>query len=175
MNQGMFNVKEFGAQGDGAADDTTALQAAIHAARDAGGGGVWFPAGRYLSSTLKLYPYVGLFAAPTWSYHENGGTQLILNDPHATCLIDITAAYGGRVSGLGLSGEKLGAGICGIYSDGSQHNQEETYFIEQCRLAHFTGDAVRLDGTFGFTLRDSLMFFNDGDRLQLLTLGRLGT
>lgn len=166
MTTGMLDVTAFGAQGDGAHDNTTAIQCAIDAARDAGGGGVWFPAGRYLSSTLKLYPYVGLFAAPTWSYHHHGGSQLILNDPSARCLIDITAAYGGRVSGLGISGAKLGEGICGIYSDGTQHTQEDTFFLEHCRLAHFTGDAVRLDSVFAFTLRDSMLIFNDGDGLS---------
>jgi len=162
----MLSVRAFGAVGDGKADETAALQRAIDAARDAGGGGVWFPPGQYLSSTLKLYPYVGLFAAPTWSYHHHGGTQLILNDAHAACLLDITAAYGGRVSGLGISGGKLGTGIHGIYSDGTQHNQEDTFFLEQCRVSLFTGDAVRLDSVFGFTLRDSMMIFNDGDGLS---------
>lgn len=162
-SEGMFSVRAFGAKGDGKTHDTAAIQNAIHAARDAGGGGVWFPAGQYLASTLKLYPYVGLFAAPTWSYHHNGGTQVELCDPQAPCLIDLSAAYGARVSGLGLSGGKLGKGIIGIYLDGTKHNQEDTLFIDNCRICHFTGDAVRLDSVFGFTLRDTMVIFNDGD------------
>lgn len=43
----MFNVKDFGAVGDGATDDAVAVQAAIDAAAEAGGGTVWFPPGEY--------------------------------------------------------------------------------------------------------------------------------
>lgn len=43
-----FNVRDFGAVGDGATDDTEAIQAAIDAAEAAGGGTVYFPAGDYL-------------------------------------------------------------------------------------------------------------------------------
>ncbi|GAB3466160.1 M10 family metallopeptidase C-terminal domain-containing protein [Azotobacter salinestris] len=42
-----FNVKDFGAKGDGRTDDTDAIQAAINAAYKAGGGTVYLPAGEY--------------------------------------------------------------------------------------------------------------------------------
>jgi polygalacturonase len=45
-----FNVKERGARGNGNADDTQAIQAALDAARKAGGGTVYFPKGTYLVS-----------------------------------------------------------------------------------------------------------------------------
>jgi hypothetical protein len=46
-----FNVRDYGAAGDGTADDTAEIQAAIDAAETAGGGVVFFPAGSYKTST----------------------------------------------------------------------------------------------------------------------------
>lgn len=52
---GWFNVRDYGATGDGATDDTAAALAAIAAAEAAGGGVVYFPAGIYaLSGSLVL-------------------------------------------------------------------------------------------------------------------------
>lgn len=48
-----FNVREFGARGDGRADDTPALLAALEACGKAGGGTVVVPAGTYLVSRRK--------------------------------------------------------------------------------------------------------------------------
>lgn len=52
----VFNVKldPYGAVGDGVADDTAEIQAAIDACSVAGGGIVFFPAGTYLFTTLSL-------------------------------------------------------------------------------------------------------------------------
>lgn len=47
----VFNVKDFGAVGDGSADDSPAISAAFTAANTAGGGTVYFPAGTYLMET----------------------------------------------------------------------------------------------------------------------------
>jgi hypothetical protein len=44
---GTFDVRRFGAKGDGKADDTESTQAAINAALQAGGGHIYFPAGQY--------------------------------------------------------------------------------------------------------------------------------
>ena len=49
-----FNVRGFGAKGDGAAKDTAAIQRAVDAAHAAGGGRVTLPAGTYLSGTVWL-------------------------------------------------------------------------------------------------------------------------
>lgn len=48
----VFNVKAYGATGDGVTDDTAAIQAAIDAAEAAGSGRVLLPAGDYLVSAM---------------------------------------------------------------------------------------------------------------------------
>src|SRR5262249_36839290 len=53
-----FDVKEFGAQGDGATDDGAAFQRAIDTAGSMGGGTVFFPSGTYIvhpTTPLHLY------------------------------------------------------------------------------------------------------------------------
>ncbi|HEX4460418.1 MAG TPA: glycosyl hydrolase family 28-related protein, partial [Polyangia bacterium] len=53
--QGWINVKDYGATGDGATDDTTAIQSAIQAAQSVGGQYVVEPPGTYvITSTLTV-------------------------------------------------------------------------------------------------------------------------
>ena len=54
------SVIRFGAVGDGATLNTVAVQKAIDAAASAGGGTVYFPAGRFLCGTLVLKDHVTL-------------------------------------------------------------------------------------------------------------------
>jgi polygalacturonase len=57
---GVFNVRAFGAVGDGTSVDTEAINRAIDAAHVAGGGTVFFPAGTYLSFSIRLKSNVTL-------------------------------------------------------------------------------------------------------------------
>jgi hypothetical protein len=59
--RGIFNVRDYGAIGDGQTLDTAALNRAITACSRAGGGQVLFPPGHYLSGTLHLRSRVALF------------------------------------------------------------------------------------------------------------------
>ena len=56
-----YNVKDFGAKGDGVTLDTKAIDNAIATAAAHGGGTVYFPAGNYLSVTIHLKSNIALF------------------------------------------------------------------------------------------------------------------
>ena len=56
-----FNVKTFGAKGDGKALDTVAINKTIDAAAAAGGGTVYFPAGKYVSVSIHLKSNIALY------------------------------------------------------------------------------------------------------------------
>lgn len=58
---GIFNVRAFGATGDGKTIDTPAVNKAIQAAAAAGGGTVYFPAGSYLCYSIHLMSLVSLY------------------------------------------------------------------------------------------------------------------
>ena len=69
----VFDVRRYGAAGDGKTLDTRAINAAIEAAAAAGGGTVFFPAGTYATYSIHLKSFVALYldigatllAAPT--------------------------------------------------------------------------------------------------------------
>ena len=55
-----FNVRDFGAAGDGKIKDTSAITKAIQAANQSGGGEVTFPSGTYITGTFELLSNVTL-------------------------------------------------------------------------------------------------------------------
>jgi hypothetical protein len=58
-NSAVYNVKNYGAVGDGTTDDYTAVMAAINAAHTAGGGIVMFPIGTYRINSQIVMPNLG--------------------------------------------------------------------------------------------------------------------
>jgi polygalacturonase len=58
---GFFDVKSFGARGDGQTLDTPSINKAIDVAAAAGGGTVFFPAGNYLSVSIHLKSKIALY------------------------------------------------------------------------------------------------------------------
>jgi polygalacturonase len=72
---GSFDVRTYGAAGDGKAIDTAAINKSIDAAAAAGGGTVLFPAGNYLSYSIHLKSNVSL--------QLESGATIIAADPAA--------------------------------------------------------------------------------------------
>ena len=91
----VFNVCDFGAQGDGRTSDSAAIQEALDAAGKVGGT-VYFPAGVYPCSNLRAHPHTTLLAEPQWAYRGDGGAILSLDATAASCVLDITGAFGVR-------------------------------------------------------------------------------
>lgn len=56
-----YNVMQYGVKGDGKAIDTKGINKAIEAAAAAGGGTVYFPAGNYLSGSVRLKSNITLY------------------------------------------------------------------------------------------------------------------
>lgn len=164
---GLLNVRDFGAKGDGRSVDTKAIQSAIDAAAERKGS-VFVPPGLYLSGELQLRANVALVAIPSWDYHTSGDTAIKLADKNASCLINITGAYGATLDGLALDGGDLGSGIHGIFLNKPDYGPHEDAFrVERCQVARFTGDGLNLKRVWVFSVRHSMLAFNGGDGLRL--------
>jgi polygalacturonase len=80
----LFDIRSYGAVGDGKTVDTPAINRAIEAAAAAGGGTVLFPAGTWLCFSIHLKSHVSLYLA-------QGSTILAADSP----LPDATTGYNG--------------------------------------------------------------------------------
>jgi polygalacturonase len=72
--EGILSVRSFGATGDGTALDSPAINKTIEAASAAGGGTVYFPAGSYLSYSIRLKSNISL-------YLDQGATIIAADTP----------------------------------------------------------------------------------------------
>ncbi|HEY4009525.1 MAG TPA: glycoside hydrolase family 28 protein [Acidobacteriaceae bacterium] len=74
VSRPLYDVRTFGATGDGKTVDSPAINKAIEAAAAAGGGTLVFPAGTYLCFSIHLKTHVDLWL-------ENGATILAADSP----------------------------------------------------------------------------------------------
>ncbi len=83
----VFNIRSFGAVGDGKNLDSQAINSAILAAAQAGGGTVFIPAGAYLCGSIHLTNNLNLFL---------DAGAVILGAPQAMNVYDPTEAWHGQ-------------------------------------------------------------------------------
>lgn len=133
------NVRDYGAVGNGIANDTGAVNAAIAAA---GAGVVWFPAG--------VYNYAGSLALTAATVLDGGGAATLKQTVSTANWIDMPAT-GGIIRGLTLDANNLATGrIVTAKIDG---------LIEYCTLKNITnisGVAVRIFAPSGTVVRYNL-------------------
>ena len=61
IHAAIYNVKDFGAKADGKTIDSPAINRAIEAAAEAGGGTVYLPAGEYACYSIRLKSNIHLY------------------------------------------------------------------------------------------------------------------
>lgn len=131
------NVKSYGAVGDGVADDTLAVQAAINASD-----GVFFPTGTYLVSspiTLKANnTIVGEGASSVISYTgtANGRGAFFVNSGSDTAFVDNIT-----ISDLKILGQVASLGFSEFVYNIS-FNGVRNCVIDRCVIEGFRGDGI---------------------------------
>ncbi|MBA4370644.1 MAG: hypothetical protein C0418_03580 [Coriobacteriaceae bacterium] len=139
---GWFDVRGYGAVGDGSTDDTSAISAAIDAARAAGGGVVWFAAGRYVSSTVTLHGGITM---------QGAGWQSIIKlkdstDSHLIVTPTGQTNWYGVIRDLCLDGNRSK----NTAGDGLHLFAATNYRIEGVKISRFAGHGIAFSGTNDF-------------------------
>ena len=169
----IYNVYDFGAVGDGIADDTAAVQAAIdEAAKE--GAEVHFLPGFYSVGELFLHPESVLTANPNWGYGPNdvGSTVLRQRYDEQRCVLNFNHASRVTVNGLTLQGKSYEGECCGIYGEQEKLGITGAFRIERTKVSGFALDGIHLRNIgcmsirgcqFGFSGRDGMHFYNSPD------------
>jgi len=146
--QQVYNVMDYGATGDGATDDTTAILALITLVGARGGGDIFFPFGEYLTSSLIDVDgeYVTLIG-------EEGppGKVSQITSSSTTGAIRLGAVRTGLIN-FGIKYTGSGAYGVKIYND----NDTANFGADRCLLRN-----LRIEGTAGTT--DGLWLVNTVD------------
>ncbi|VGO13834.1 Exo-poly-alpha-D-galacturonosidase [Pontiella desulfatans] len=158
-----FNVKEFGAVGDGLAMDTVALQKTIDACNAAGGGMVRVPPGQYHIGTIHLKSDVTLSldhgAALLGSQNLADYPIDGLDDPREggpRCLLYAADAVNIRIEGLGVIDGRGTAEAFPRTRSGSKERLPRPRLLRMvnCRNLAFSGVAYKRPAFWGIHLID---------------------
>src|SRR5262249_22189461 len=156
-----YNVKDFGAAGNGAADDTRAIIEALGRATQEGGGTVFFPRGRYkLSATVDIPRGIALKGEEEsrtclfWT-NLNQPLQAVLRGTSDFSLEDLTLVFSYAIHGIVADDPNNGTGNItlrdvrarwNLYS-GNITTQEADARLQQSRhQPGGAGDLLRLTG-----------------------------
>jgi len=135
---GIYNVRDFGAKGDGKTLDSPAINAAIEAAVRNGGGQVLLPAGTYLSGSIRLKSNIDL--------HLSAGCTILAADPNKF------PSLGGTEGGLYDESESFG-GFPEYQDGGHTYFHNSLIWAEGHTNISITGHGM-IDGQ-GLTRKDT--------------------
>ena len=164
----VFNVKDFGAKGDGQTSDSEAIQQALDAAGKVQGT-AYFPAGKYRCHDLKVHPHTTVLAEPQWAYGPDGGAVLSIDSDDADCVLDITEGCGCHIRGIFLRGNKRASKVQhGILQNNSIWTKHlNAPVIDEVSINTFSGNGIYLIRARLLIIRHSIFFDNAGHGVSL--------
>lgn len=154
---GVFNIKHFGAIGDGMVMETKAIQKTIDACHDAGGGVVWVPAGDFQIGTIRLKSNVTLsldHGATLLGSQNIADYPTEFNAPReggGGCLIYAANATNIRIEGLGVID---GRGTPEAFPRQTGSRRPNLLLMVECQGLTFSGVTYRRPASWGLHLLD---------------------
>jgi hypothetical protein len=152
----VFNVRDYGAVGDGATDDTTACRNALSAVTTNGGGILYFPKGTYSLNTLYVtigqIKIVGAGVGATTLVRRAGANIdcriLALNSTSKT----FTPAPGSYLTGITVSGMSMDGNNLNVNSDVGSATVQGTICAVNVKDSTFTDLYVKNPREIGLNL-----------------------
>lgn len=184
-----YNVKTFGAVGDGKRLDSPAVNRTIEACAHAGGGTVYFPAGTYLSGSIHLKSNISLFldagaiilGAPQESgaydppepfegkaYQDGAHTYFHNSLIWGEGLTNVTISGRGMINGGGLTrrDKEVGAGSIGLGDKAIALKLCNGVLIRDITILHGGHFAIILTGCYNVAV-DNVMIDTDRDGINI--------
>ncbi|GHT58215.1 hypothetical protein AGMMS50239_02340 [Bacteroidia bacterium] len=186
VSSAFHSVRDFGATGDSKTIDSYAINQAIEAAAAQGGGTVYFPAGNYLSYSIRLKSHIRLFL--------DAGAKIIAAFPSATegydeaepnehnrfqdfghshwknSLLwaigeeDITICGAGTIDGMGLTREE--SRLVGVGNKAISLKECKNITLRDIRMLHCGHFALLATGVENMTI-DNLLIDTNRDGLDI--------
>ncbi|MBZ0296036.1 MAG: right-handed parallel beta-helix repeat-containing protein, partial [Anaerolineae bacterium] len=129
MNSITFNLRDYGAIGDGKALDSEAIKAAISACSMAGGGTVTVPSGQYLTSPFELLSNVTLYLDAGAVIQASSNLDDYPSEPEGSLvewyrigLVSAREAVNVAIEGYG---QIDGSGLSFVYRDRFKYNDDQ--------------------------------------------------
>lgn len=159
MREAFVSVKDFGAVGDGVADDTAALQAAITYAMD-NNRPLFAPAGTYLITSaltvrVDTFNYASVFGPGLDLFGEGIGRTIFDSRVASGALFDIDSDSGDAhatfkgVLGVRLEGFTIKTGAAAASSTGIKLRTSYMVSLRQIHIAGLTGNGIEVVCTVG--------------------------
>lgn len=166
---GAISVKDCGAVGDGVANDTVAIQAALNLAA-ANGGTVYLPVGTYLvTTTLTLGENsmgVRMIGAGDGYYDGGAITGTAIKWTGTGACIDVPACYGFEIARFGIYGAQTGENGIRLCAVGS--TPPRTASIHDMSIRSCTGSALKIEAA-SYMKFSNLMLSYSAKGLELST------
>ncbi|MCF8379026.1 MAG: glycoside hydrolase family 28 protein [Bacteroidales bacterium] len=144
-DKNFYNVKDFGAKGNGNCLDTKSINAAIIAASDEGGGTVYFPAGDYLSGSIQLKSNITLYldqgavivAAPEKDSSEYDKSEPAISDKYQDfghSHFENSLIWGKNLQNISIIGNGMiwGKGLLGGYNKTGSNYANKSISLFSC-------------------------------------------